>query len=249
MAGSRTQAGLSVSVRMLALADRLLLGQNQQKWAPGLTQASGGWDDDQNRVIILARNDAGENSAWTERVSALHDDRVRLQLFTPKPGVPLVEPLGRLTDHEPWYGGDWLHPRAITAIYNNSICTSGFNWKLWSTGRYLGSTANHCYQGTDIWYHNKQVYGEILDRFPAVDTMLIQDNSNPYAYYAAVWVGPVDTDVSRAVRGIKTSYAVGQLVAFSGSRSGLHTAHITHTRENFQRYPRRCDGWFFRADG
>jgi hypothetical protein len=158
----------------------------------------------------------------------LRDDRVRLQLFTPKPGVPLEEPRGRLTDHAPWYGGDWLHPRAITAIYNNAICTSGFNWVDWASGGYRGSTANHCYQGTDIWYHNKQVYGVIAKTSPASDTMLIKDNSNPYAYYAAVWVGSVDTSDSRAVRGIRTTYAKGQQVALSGARTGLHTARITH---------------------
>lgn len=41
--------------------------------------------------------------------------------------------------------GDWLALSDLTgATTTNAICTAGFNWRLWSSGEYFGSTADHC---------------------------------------------------------------------------------------------------------
>lgn len=210
-----------------ALDNKLL--PTQREWAPGgVPRASGGWDAGKNRVVLLVPNDTGDTAAWTDRVKALQDDRVLLEFYTPTPGhADFEEQVSRIGDISPWNGGDWLNSQNIAPnTSGNAQCTSGFSWRQWSTGYYRGSTANHC-SGVG-WFHNGLVWG-IPDpdgRSAAADTQLIKQVSGNYNFYPAVWVGNQTTTVSRVVRAIKSTPAVGNTVAMSGANSGLQTGQI-----------------------
>ncbi|WP_406054490.1 hypothetical protein [Kribbella sp. NBC_00889] len=211
-----------------ALDNQLL--PTQKEWAPGLPQASGGWDPDQNRVVLLVRNNTGKTAAWTERVKELQDERVSLQFYTPKPDAPDGDfelQVSRLSDSAPWWGGDWLSSTNITPTTSNAQCTSGFNWKLWDTGYFRGSTANHC-TGTG-WFHSGQVWGIPEVFSPAADTQLIREVNNQYNFAPNVWVGSQDTIVARAVRAVDSTISEGETVALSGARSGLNVGHVIDT--------------------
>lgn len=41
----------------------------------------------------------------------------------------------------PWFGASTLHG-------GGSRCTAGFTWKKWGSGELMGSTAEHCFEGT-----------------------------------------------------------------------------------------------------
>ena len=73
-----------------ALDNQLL--PTQEQWAPrGIPRASGGWDIEKNRVVLLVPNNIGDTEAWTESVKALQDDRVLLEFYTPDPRGDWVE--------------------------------------------------------------------------------------------------------------------------------------------------------------
>lgn len=69
-------------------------------------------------------------------------DRVVFELYTPGPEQPA--------------------DGSVTATTTNALCTSGFNWKLWSGGEVFGCTADHrnAASGDTVhWYNDKRTLG------------------------------------------------------------------------------------------
>lgn len=205
-------------VELEQLARRLFT--TQSTWAPGLRGAGGGWDPATNRVEVLVRNDTGQVSAWAKRIQALNDDRVVMRAFTPAPG-PWYE--NRLDDSAPWTGGAWLHTSStVTATSTNSVCTMGFVWRKWTTNVRYAGTAQHCASAGTTWYNNRVFLGRVSFTSPASDSMLLGGST----YSPTVFVGSIATTDIRQVKGVDGSWAPGDPVAFSGSRSGLKVAKV-----------------------
>jgi hypothetical protein len=201
------------------------LFSTMDEWAPGLTGAGGGFDQDANRVVVSVRLDTGHASAWAERVRALNDDRITVKYFMPR-GGPWLE--NRLDDFAPWTGGAWLHfSSTVDATTSNAWCTLGFTWRKWSNNALYGGTANHCTdEGAYTRFYNDKVFvGLPILTSPASDSMLLGGSS----YSATVFVGSQSTNDIRLVKAVDTSWNVNDLVAFSGARSGLVTARVQRT--------------------
>jgi hypothetical protein len=129
----------------------------------------------------------------------------------------------------------------VTATTTNALCTSGFNWKQWSTGIEFGSTANHCNDGggdyvpwdndkrtVGVWETGESGAGPVPYSVSA-DTALIRGFYSSYAFHPSVFVGDQATSTFRLVRGVRVP-AVGQTVALSGARSGSVVSTIRFTK-------------------
>lgn len=225
------------------LSDRLF--PTQKQWAAGLTEADGLWDPDMNRVVFLVRNDRGDTQAWADRIKALNDDRIVLEPYTPAPDQTggIVQPQSRIHDSAPWFGGDWLSQSDLQgATTTNALCTAGFNWRLWSSGEYFGSTAEHCNDlgggGDTIYYYNdKRPFGvwdsgetgnAPVPDSAAADTTLLRGFPYESNFDPVVFVGDQGTTNDRFVRGVASPY-VGATVAMSGAKSGLVQSTIRAT--------------------
>ncbi|MEJ1110884.1 MULTISPECIES: hypothetical protein [unclassified Kribbella] len=225
------------------LSDRLF--PTQKQWAAGLTEADGLYDPEKNRVVFLVRNDRGDTQAWADRITALNDDRIVFQPYTPAPDQPadgIVKTQSRLHDTAlSWSGGAWLSRADVTATTTNALCTAGFNWKQWGTGREYGSTANHCNEGGGDyvpWLNDKRPVGvwetgesgeAPVPYSAAADTTLIRGFYSSYDFHPSAFVGDQATNNWRFVRGAAAP-AAGATVALSGARSGLVVSTIRSTK-------------------
>lgn len=209
------------------LSDRIF--PTQKQWAAGLTEADSLWDPERNCVVFLVRNDKGDTQAWADRIKALNDDRVVFEPYTPASDQltdGIVKPQSRIHDTPPWFGGAWLALSTVTATTTNALCTAGFNWRLWSSGEYFGSTADHCNDagggGDQIYFYNdKRPFGvwdsgesgnAPVPHSEAADTTLLRGFPYVSSFGPSVFVGDQGTTTTRFVRGVAAP-AVGKTVA------------------------------------
>lgn len=145
-------------------------------------------------------------------------------------GPPVPEAGNRLADQGSWTGGNWIHFNAdVAPTTNNSACTMGFTWRMWSTGALVGGTAEHCINtrtGTceatstqRYWFHNRRHIGPLFRTSPGTDSALLQPAPST-SFSPTVWVGLAGTSTERAVKSAPVAVAVGDLVALSAARNG-----------------------------
>lgn len=136
----------------------------------------------------------------------------------------VVDFQSRDADGAPWSGGAQLRATA-TAGYPD--CTAGFNWVRWDSGQAMGSTAEHCYEGTGspYWYNGSNWFGTRYFYTSSRDAILFQGNG----YNPNVFVGSATTNDLRWVTGAVASEPVGTAIALSGGRSGLNAGTILST--------------------
>jgi hypothetical protein len=115
----------------------------------------------------------------------------------------------RLNDSAPYYGG------ARWGIANNTpFCTTG--WPVWRDGRTMMLTAAHCTSsGVQAYDGGNDYMGVTRDRWPGLDSMLIDVSSGPYMFD-----GDIYSNWTKPVVGV-TSLYYGSWVCTSGAKSGV----------------------------
>jgi hypothetical protein len=149
----------------------------------------------------------------------------------------------RRDDNSPFYGG-----LAITNAPSDPSstlgCTSGYAWKLWSTGQIVESTAGHCWaRGTAVYNANTGI-GTVTHRAFADNGPTDAEFITPppsAAFGARIWVGGPYTDVSWPVVGAIDENAayIGSPIVLSGKNGGetrgtVTAVNVTHC------YPDGC---------
>ncbi|WP_137845832.1 hypothetical protein [Microbacterium sp. 2FI] len=95
----------------------------------------------------------------------------------------------RQDDAAPWSGGAVL--RTDSSLSTAPHCTAGFNWRKWTTGEIMGSTAEHCYEssGVTTWKNYGVTVGSRYYYNTARDTFLMrsapQSQFNPNVFVGA----------------------------------------------------------------
>lgn len=132
----------------------------------GVEGMGGGVDFEQNHLMIWVPSTDPNASLFIEYVESLKDPRIFLDTSAPLDGGAE----SRKNDYTPWSGGAELQ------LPGGGYCTAGFNWKLWSSGKIVGSTARHC--GTSGIVRNSGTYvGTLFSSNYATDSVLISGST------------------------------------------------------------------------
>lgn len=139
-------------------------------------------------------------------------------------GTATAGPQNRTVDSAPWTGGSRL---SLSSSDTSLFCTAGFNWRKWGTTEEMGSTAEHCFTGSQqsYWYNSGVLLGQRYYYNVAYDTMLLR--SSPQGQFQAkVWVGSTVTSDRRSVHNAQSSEPVNGAIALSGGKTGLTVGTI-----------------------
>lgn len=115
----------------------------------------------------------------------------------------------RFNDSVPYYSG------ARWGIADNTpFCTTG--WPVWRDGRTMMLTAAHC-TGSGVRAHDggNDYMGLTRDRWPNLDSMLIDVSSGPYMFD-----GDIYSNWTKGIVGVVSLY-YGSWVCTSGAKSGV----------------------------
>lgn len=189
------------------LAAEVSAGDSTKLRALGVTGVSAvGIDDTTGELTVQV-------SGKTPRSAAVIDG-VKVN-FAPSATVDFQS---RQLDSNPWSGG---------ALLNGGRCTAGFNWKKWSSGEVMGSSAEHCFEATNIstWKNGAANWGTRYYYSKPVDAFL--SRSNPQGQYSATAFlgGPSSNDFRKVTTA--SADVSGGVVAFGGGVSGLSAGKNT----------------------
>lgn len=134
------------------------------------------------------------------------------------------------SDRGGWTAGN--HISSTNAAGARVSCTEGFAWKSWATGAVLGSTALHCYQGTNPfieWYHDGRHVGTRTQAGTANNDVLLLRPAPNTSFSASTWVWLSGGGFSERTVTTATPNKIGDTVAFYGqtSRGGIGTIQST----------------------
>ncbi|WP_154676338.1 hypothetical protein [Amycolatopsis benzoatilytica] len=149
----------------------------------------------------------------------------------------------RQDDNSPYYGGLAIN-NAASQPGTEYGCTSGYAFKLWSTGQIVESTAGHCWARGTAVYNATAAIGTVTHRAFAsngpTDAELITPPSSA-TFGARIWVGGRFTDVSWPVVGAidENDAYIGSPIVLSGKNGGetrgtVTAVNVTHC------YPDGC---------
>lgn len=139
------------------------------------------------------------------------------------------------SDRGGWTAGN--HITSTNGVGASVACTQGFAWKSWATGAVLGSTALHCYQGTNPfieWYHDGRHLGTRTQAGTANNDVLLLRPAPNTSFSASTWVRLSGGGASERTVTTATPNKVGQAVAFYGRTSGGGLGTIQSTAWNGQ---------------
>lgn len=215
----------SVSVQAVA-AQVDDLWRSKAQWAGEYADDIATIHPDHGQLMVLVK----------DHVDEIHD-RVPSAL---RPYVSVARGHVELTAGSPssdrggWTAGN--HIESWNALGKRSGCTAGFAWKSWATGAVLGSTALHCYQGTNPWiewYHDGRHFGTRTQAGTAVnnDVLLLRPAPNT-SFNATTWVWLSGGGFSERTVTTATPNKLGEVVAFYGMTSGGGSGTIGSTAWN-----------------
>lgn len=208
----QVEYGARSETAMRAFARKLI--DDPDSWAPGLPGRPGGGFDYKSQKVVLTVMETDDPERWQSAVTALGDDAVEMRVIAVPPDGALAAEASRISDTPYWTGGSKL-------TLTGGVCTAGFNWKTWSGGQTVGSTARHC--AATYFYNAGNLWGTSLVSSPNADARLLSSSSQ---YAPNVWVGSTSTSDFRPVVAVDTSWNVDDPVALSGASTGLTTALV-----------------------
>lgn len=192
---------------------------NPDAWTSffGSAPESGYIDESGNVHVSLA--DPSKVQSAPARSGVLPDGSA----FVADPPSKVDWQVGRTSDFSPWSSGD----RITAGIYE---CTSGFNWKKWGTGEYMGMTADHCaVAGGLTWKTAGVSWGTGVQSDPVKDAILMRAASGSSFNTATAYVGGATTSDLRRVYTFRATPMFNDIVALSGATGGLGNGKIIKT--------------------
>lgn len=190
----------------------LEIATDSGEWANrlGLAVITGASVDSRSgQVVVYSSDDV--------RSSSVVVDAIPIRIHGSEEGP---EEQSRYDDSAPWPGGTNIR---IDSSLGSADCTMGFTWRKGGSNELMGSTAEHCYEGTGVstWYNQGTVVGTRYHTSYVRDTFLFR--SSPRSRFNPnVWVGSPTTTDLRWVVGAQPTPVIGGAVALSGANSGLH---------------------------
>lgn len=192
----------------------------------GIYDVTGATYDMRTGKMYLTTSDRGSIQRLTEAEGAPELEykgltvQVQYEERNPEAGFQA----SRNNDSAPWSGG--IHLKTSSSMSGSAFhCTSGFNWKKWSTGELMGSTAEHCLRGTGVstWYNAGTRVGSRYYYNVAADAFLMRSVGGNSKFASNMFLGGQNTAAIRSVVGDVTTNQAGKAVALNSGR-GLQPA-------------------------
>lgn len=188
--------------------------------AADLSSRANTWVDSENNTVV-AEVAAREVSTVSTLAADTYGAAVTIREATPATRTAT----SRRQDDSPFYGALSINSFSTTNPGHPSDCTSGYAWRLWSTGAIVESTAGHCFTRNTAIYNAQSRVGTVTHRAFADEGPTDAEFITPPAgttFASRVWVGSTNTTVSWPVVGVAddTDAHIGGPIVISGSNGG-----------------------------